>query len=594
MFSSVNQIDKKWAAEKFERLPLHFVEPVKKRYEEKLVQNKDGKGRFYANDLLNQTVEAVGGLAADLAGDNGAIIEYAKARAAECFRVFDRIHEQDAALNAMLQICARVGVNCPADKHTTRGKTARLVDDLWWRRGIRTAVNRSVEHAAIRLGLVHRKAGIYASNETVATRQQQKKRNARLLDSIEATNELGQKYKLSDLAALGVANPEIRRAELMTRIAGFEAFADAQQHVGMFYTITAPSSYHARLSISGDINPKYNDTTPREAQAYLVKVWARIRAKLHRQEIKPYGFRVVEAHHDGTPHWHLLLFMAAQDVAEVNAVMRFYALQQDGAEQGAQKNRFIAVTIDKSRGSAAGYIAKYIAKNISNLGGVEDFEDYQTGASAADSSRRVEAWAACWGIRQFQQIGGAAVTVWRELRRLGDSFGGNTDLDRAAAAADAGNWSRYLQIMGSSRKDAPIKLLKVWTDEAGKYGEALGLQIKGLECGVLSVVTRIHQWEMKRSSNVNDGNIERGGVNANDSGMERDNNQQQKERGKAKNNGAAVFLGFEVGADFSPPWSSVNNCTLGENEVRAQVESYEAELKRRWKIEDFLKERQAA
>ncbi|WP_267129505.1 replication endonuclease [Vibrio spartinae] len=44
--------------------------------------------------------------------------------------------------------------------------------------------------------------------------------------------------------------------------------------------------------------------------------------------------------------------------------MRDYALREDGDEIGADKHRFTVVKIDPNKGSATGYIAKYISKNI--------------------------------------------------------------------------------------------------------------------------------------------------------------------------------------------------------------------------------------
>lgn len=45
-------------------------------------------------------------------------------------------------------------------------------------------------------------------------------------------------------------------------------------------------------------------------------------------------------------------------------ITRTYALLEDGDEPDAQEARFEAVEIDRSWGSATGYIVKYICKNI--------------------------------------------------------------------------------------------------------------------------------------------------------------------------------------------------------------------------------------
>lgn len=117
----------------------------------------------------------------------------------------------------------------------------------------------------------------------------------------------------------------------MVRMRGFEDLAKDMGCAGEFYTITAPSAYHAVHSRGGFVK-QWNGSDPRTTQKYLCKVWARARAALKREEISVFGFRVAEPHHDGTPHWHMLLFMQPCHVEQVREILRKYAYEEDAHE----------------------------------------------------------------------------------------------------------------------------------------------------------------------------------------------------------------------------------------------------------------------
>lgn len=338
------------------------------------------------------------------------------------------IHDTEALRARMLFICSIRGVTPPNAKLGDTEAIARCTDPAWWRRNLRKVHGRAFEAAAVRLGFVSVKAGAYASDETVARRLGQVARNKAALASVTMRNEHGTEYALDALAAKGTSNKRIRRGELMLRLAGCEDVANEAGHVGVFFTLTAPSKYHAVLQKSGQINPNYEDYSPREVQTYLQKTWAKIRAAYGRVGIKPYGFRIAEPHHDGCVHWHGLVFMRACEVDWFCSLVERYALEVDGDEPGAQQNRVLFERIDATKGSAAAYIAKYISKNIDDDSEdahdevVDENGEVQKFAIVNDSvrkaSQRVDAWAGVWGVRQFQPIGQPPVTVWREMRRV--------------------------------------------------------------------------------------------------------------------------------------------------------------------------------
>lgn len=398
------------------------------------------------------------------------------------------------------------------------GIIRRATCERWWRRVLRRVHASAVEATARAIGLVSRRAGCYASDDTCKRRAAQMARNAASLESVHALNDRGQDYTLAELAAKSPANREIRRHELMTRIAGFEVVARDLGHEALFVTVTCPSRMHAvRTDGPHDVveNERFDGvTTPDVAQAYLVTQWARFRSACDRWGVELYGFRIAEPNHDGTPHWHALLFMpgtvgagtvrnnpragrpAALRVA-ARLLRRYFwreaGTDADRAERGAGRHRVKVERIDWKRGSAAGYVAKYVAKNIDGYKVEKDLY----GNDAMTSSRRVDAWASTWRIRQFQQVGGAPVGVWRELRRL------HPDQAEAAPvvglALDAANvqsqaqrdhadngigyektaahgWASYIDMQGGPRvrrKSLRLRLLREQTGEVGRYGDTM-------------------------------------------------------------------------------------------------------------------------
>ncbi|WP_439826183.1 replication endonuclease [Aeromonas caviae] len=458
----------------------------------------------------------------------------------------------------------------------------RLLDESWWLRKINRAWAIYCELIAILTGQVRKGVSPYASAHAVREFTQRKAAQQAWMAGMSAVNEeLGQEIDLVDAVMGSVANPEIRRHELMVRMRGFEDMAQEQGKLGLFLTLTAPSSYHAWRQGSKDKaktyqNEKFNGACPTDTNRLLCKQWARFRAALAREGIMAFGFRMVEPHHDGTPHWHCLLFINPEHQRDFLTLLAYHFTAGERAElkmpNGDQldalaemkiRNKMPRINwlldvsspavvkainprvnwkvIDPTQGSATGYIAKYIAKNID---GHKVGMDYEAEAPVDHTTIAVAAWASCWRIRQFQQIGGPAVSVWRELRRLGDEvIEWDCILEAARTAADNNRWGDFIDAMGGidlPRKEHLIRLSKRLDEAANKYGEDV-LRLMGVitDIGQTTAITRTEGWQIVRK-----------GVTGSGFGEQRE---------------LAVGERSELpsGGGSRPPRSSVNNCTKG-------------------------------
>jgi hypothetical protein len=454
--------------------------------------------RRESNLYLLRLAEKAKGQKFRLAGDEDAIRDWASVRANTWGKFAARYDDVRAAYESLADQAEFEGFAVPEPGKagvTVAGAVARMGDSIWWRRQARKRFGRGAEGVAISAGIVTKHKERYASDDAVVRRTGQKARNRQMLEECQAVNELGEVFTLAELSDLSVSNPIIRRSELMVRISGCETIAAERGDCAEFITWTCPSRYHAH-------SKKYDSSTPRQAAQHLQKMWSQCRAKLAREGLSVYGLRVAEPHKDGCPHWHMLLFMRAEDRAAILRVMRFYALKVDRGEPGANKNRFKSVAIDPSKGSAAGYVAKYVSKNIDGFGVEQDLFHGDPVANA----NRVDAWASTWGIRQFQFIGGPSVTVWRELRRLDSEESGV--IEEARQAADSSDWAAYIRAQGGPFCGRSQNVgLATWEEIDGltgellkspknRFGEDRGADVFGVTDGCLTVVTRSHKWEI--------------------------------------------------------------------------------------------------
>ena len=513
--------DHEWAYETTAWLPKNWRKRLLNRWEQLRSEGKDFQAEIeaarQANIQLREIVSQLNKIRLPLNASDQEIIDRSEFLAASCISLAHMYHEPMTLRAAMSRKAIANSISPPDAKGMTdSGAIARMSDSKWWRRQLRKLHAKTVESSAIKLGYVNKTRDIYASGESVHRRIQQNKRNANILEATIATNELNQQFTLAELAATSTANKAIRRTELMTRISGFEIIAKDSGHAGSFMTITCPSRMHRWKTVNnGKVveNKKYDGTNPAQAQSYLSQTWARIRASLARQKIFMYGFRVAEPQHDGTPHWHFLIFHEEQHSKKIESTVWKYALKDSPDEAGAHAHRVDFKAIDPAKGTAAGYIAKYVAKNIDGLHVGSDLY----GNPAMETSLRVETWATTWGIRQFQQIGGAPVTVWRELRRIKKMP--ETMPDFLLLAWKATNkckikehtglesvaWENYITAQGGAfcGRKYKIKLSLEYKTGFGKYGEPLGKRPIGVETKTLEHYTPVHMvWMNGTASRV--------------------------------------------------------------------------------------------
>lgn len=219
--------------------------------------------------------------------------------------------------------------------------------------------------------------------------------------------------------------------------------------------------------------------------------------------------------------------------------------------------RFTAINIDPKKGSAAGYIAKYISKNIDGFK-VTDHIDDETGELIKVNP--VLAWASTWGIRQFQFQGSPSVTVYRELRRVREPVKEDT-IERIRIAADHAKWKEFVILMGGMciGRNANFKTAYQTTPFGNDYGEAVK-RVKGIATNTNYIAQAIRQLKAEFS------------VETNASLITRDTQWVKQQKGTAAANAQGINT-HEAGQNVNAvdqSWTSGNNCTPLQTPTKAE------------------------
>lgn len=408
--------------------------------------------------------------------------------------------------------------------HQVIAAISRLVNADYWHRKLKAHRTQWIEAIMIANMDVCINRHPYASKQAIRAVQAQRLSNMQYLQGMDIQDvETGERFDLFDKVMASVSNPEIRRMELMAQMAGIERVAKERGDIGMFITLTCPSKYHptkqrkeknketGKDNYYAVLNHKWKDEayTPKDGQRYLVKVWSRIRSAFNDNNINIYGVRVVEPHHDGTPHWHMLLFVDKASRAKAIDIMRKRALKEDGNEAGAQKYRFEYKHMN--RGGAVGYIAKYIAKNIDGYA-LDGEIDHETGKDLKSMAAAVTAWASTWRIPQFHFYKLPSKGAYRECRRsclrgvsIADQLG--EVAERVRAAADSGDFFEYVMSQGGPcirRSEETIRVAREISD-VNVYGEDVQKVVgiyNQLKAGTPVIKTRDRKYQIVKKSAV--------------------------------------------------------------------------------------------
>ena len=355
-------------------------------------------------------------------------------------KIKQRNPDESVCYEKMVSYVEKQGLDKPSGSKAKA--IIKMVKVGWWKAALKKQDRLLCEHERRCAGIVSRNKSAYASVNARSMQVAYELSLEQYLKSKRMVNEsTGEVVTMWDIAQHTNFNAVVKLAETTKRLDGMQDQAEREGLVAKFLTITCPSKFH-RFS-KDRFNQKFDESlTSKDAKKHLSKVVKDAHKRLSNAGIPVIGMRVLEPHHDGTPHLHAVVWATPDNIEEVVNAYKVEALAVDGGERGAAENRFDCK--DMVNGGAVGYLMKYLTKNLNQE---SDLVDDQTGKQYSESNVGISAWVRLNSIVQFAFWGDCGIGVFRQLYKVGDDVG-HPVIQAMVNAARDNDYGAYIELQG--------------------------------------------------------------------------------------------------------------------------------------------------
>jgi hypothetical protein len=475
----------------------------------------------------------------------------------------------------------RYGMDIPGK--TREAQVARVMDPRYWRRALWKRIVQAKEHLHLKLSLVGKGARQYCSADALTVRRSQLTAQTAWLKNTMLRGEV--KGEQVELPLEAVAkSPKQKLARLYAFIAAMDRHAAEQGLSVALLTTTLEGEWHAN-PLHPSPEHYWNGATPGQANQELGARFQCVRRDLRKKGVELSGLWAAEPHQDGCPHRHFwLIYDPARQCDVFAAFLKHFPgklkLRRDAAAGGdvmydtredAQANiarplkhkregaQIDVSLIDRTKGSGASYVLKYVQKSIVTDATYADLLNPLGDAPASTKKTRkkkpnaadlrkqlhalqsIDAYRSVWRMRSCQFFGiRKCLTLWDELRRMPEppahphlhaqwaAARGGDATGSIETGTQQGDAYTFLALHGGLAaapkaaqqelgEDAPPPLARVYrTETLTQYGE-VGSRIAGVELVQLgkgeardvvleAVPTRTARWELVPKKKENKAN----------------------------------------------------------------------------------------